>query len=120
MHNIRQFWTHHANIRIRLTLWYLLSLGLILFTFAGFLVGRLNRSLLEQADTALELAADRVLEHIRQEDGHLFFRRSDALLQIEREFEVYLIAPDGAVIRASICLLSSIYRIRPRLRLPIN
>lgn len=97
MHRMRQFWTQHANIRTRLTLWYLLSLVLILFMFTAFLLRQLDRALLEQADTALELAADRVLEHVGQEDGRLVFLRSGALGQIEREFDLYLIAPDGTL-----------------------
>ena len=94
---MRRLWDYHVNIRVRLTLWYLLSLGLILALFGGLLHRRLDSSLLKKTDTALELAAIQALDHIKEDDGRLVFRDAEALGRIVKEFDLRLVAPDGAV-----------------------
>jgi len=89
--------SHRVNIRLRLALWYLLSFGIILALFAGFLQRRLELSLLDQVDTALELAATQAHSHVDEEAGRLVFERSEALERIAADFDLYLIAPGGAV-----------------------
>jgi len=97
MREIRQLWSHRVSIRVRLTLLYLLSLGLMLFLFAGFIQRLMEISLQSQADTALELAATQVLGHVGEDDGRLAFENTDALRRITKDFDLYLVAPDGTV-----------------------
>ena len=62
------------SIRFRLTLWYLAALGLILLFFAGFLYFQLQRTLFNQIDTALELAATQAQVMVVVADGRLAFQ----------------------------------------------
>ena len=61
-------------IRFRLTLWYLAALGLVLLLFAGFLYFQLQRTLFNQIDTALELAATQAQVMVVVVDGRLHFQ----------------------------------------------
>jgi heavy metal sensor kinase len=97
MHKICRLRPHHVNIRLRLVLWYLISLGFLLLFFASFLHRRMDYSLLKNTDAALELAATQALDYVDEEDGRLVFRDTDALRRVAKEFDLHLIAPDGAV-----------------------
>ncbi|MGH2542672.1 MAG: sensor histidine kinase, partial [Ardenticatenaceae bacterium] len=87
-------------LRIRLTLWYSISLGLILLLFATFLYGQLRRSLLAQVDRGLEVVAAQSLITLDAEDERLAFQPvesdAEAVRQLNDDFVVYLLAPDGS------------------------
>ncbi len=88
-------WHGRVPIRLRLTFWYLLSFGLILLIFSGFLENRIIVDLESQADTALRLAANRALETIVAEDNHLRFENTATLEEdMADDFSLYLLAPD--------------------------
>ena len=56
---LRDAWDTSRSIRVRLTLWYVVLLGLILVAFSGFLYLNLYRSLHEELDRSLVTEAQR-------------------------------------------------------------
>ena len=91
----------HIPLRQRLTLWYTLSLGLILLLFAAFLYAQVRRSLIDQVDAALRLAAAQALVSLDEEGGQLAFqaeRNPEAVQRLNDDFVIYLRDPGGAVL----------------------
>ena len=88
-------------LRLRLTLWYTLSLGLILLLFAGFLYVQVRRSLIDQVDAALRLAAAQALVSLDEEAGQLAFlveRNPDGVRKLNDDFVIYLRSADGTLL----------------------
>ncbi len=88
-------------LRQRVTLWYTLSLGLILLLFAAFLYVQVRRSLIDQVDAALRLAAAQALISLGEEDGQLAFhveRNPEAVQRLNDDFVIYLRNPAGVVL----------------------
>jgi heavy metal sensor kinase len=89
-------------IRFRLTLWYLAALGLILLLFAGFLYLQLQRTLFNQIDTALELAATQAQVMVVVTDGRLAFQstpNSQALTRrLNDDFAISLLSENGELL----------------------
>lgn len=91
-------WHNRIPIRVRLALWYLLSFGLILLAFSSFLENQIRAGLEERADTALKLAANRMIGFVREdENGELSFQDIDAP-DIHSDFSVYLFTLDGRIL----------------------
>ena len=84
-------------IRMRLTLWYLGSLGILLFIFSTYIYIRLEIELQEQIETALQIAANQAQSNIVVEDGKLVFENTDVIDRIDDEFSLYLLTEDGIV-----------------------
>jgi len=93
-HRTLHYWHKHIPIRMRLAVWYLLSFGAILLIFASFLQNRIRRGLENEADESLKLAATRVLENLKNEDGKLVLADDETLAGMENDYSVYLLAPD--------------------------
>ncbi len=89
-------------LRIRLTIWYTLSLGLILLLFTTFLYVQVRRSLIAQVDAALDLAANQALIIVGEADGQLTFQNiaqnPDAVRNLNDDFVIHLLAQDGMVL----------------------
>lgn len=87
-------------LRVRLTIWYILLLGLTLGLFSSYLYFQLKYSLLAQVDAALHVAASQALANLDYEDERLTFQNME-LTQIARSnlsqpgFAVRLIGADG-------------------------
>jgi putative ABC transport system permease protein len=94
VYNLAHYWHGRVPIRVRLTFWYLLSFGVILFTFFGFLENRVMAGLENQADAALRLAANRTLDYVVEDGERLAFQDVEALADMNDDFSVYLLAPD--------------------------
>ena len=91
-----------GSVRLRLTAWYVLLLGLTLLLFSFYLHLRLERSLAVQMDDALQVAASQVLAMVSEDQGHPAFGTTDAAQTVIRRltqagFAVRLTAPDGTV-----------------------
>ncbi len=87
-------------LRLRLTLWYLLSLGLILLLFGLLLYWQVQHSLLAQVDSALQLAAAQASATVGIQEGELVFQAtasSPALARLSEDTAIHLIADDGVV-----------------------
>ena len=88
-------------LRVRLTLWYTASLGLILFLFAAFLYFQLQRSLLTQVDIGLQLAATQALINLSEKDEQLSFlnieNNPEVVRYLNDNYVIYLLTPDGSV-----------------------
>ncbi len=89
-------------LRVRLTAWYVLLLGLTLTLFSGYVYVRQERSLLDQTDAGLRAAAAQVLTNLDVASGRPALRRTDAAAAMVRRlteagFAVRLLAPDGGV-----------------------
>lgn len=89
-------------LRLRLTLWYTVALGLVLLLFAALLYYQVRRGLLAQMDTGLDIAATQALLAVQAEGDRLAFRDPAAgptlAGQLRDDFLVVnLLAPDGRV-----------------------
>lgn len=86
----------------RLTIWYTLSLGLILLLFSVFLYVQVRRSLIAQVDAALNLAASQALIGVSEIEGQLAFQTGaqnpEALHKLQDDFIIYLIDHDGEIV----------------------
>src|SRR5439155_25982533 len=89
-------------LRVRLTAWFVLLLGLTLTLFSVYVYARLERSVLEQTDAALRGASAQVLPYVDEAAGRPTLRGSDDARETARRLgqaglAVRLLAPDGAV-----------------------
>jgi heavy metal sensor kinase len=97
-----RFWSGRGTLRMRLTAWYLLLLGLALILFSAYVYFRLEHSLLAQIDSALQVAASQALASLDTEDGHPAFQDREGSLAVagrpgEAGLAIRVIAPDGTV-----------------------
>jgi len=91
-----------GSVRLRLTAWYVLLLGLTLVLFSFHLHLRLEHSLAAQMDDALQVAASQALALVGEDQGHPAFATTDAAQTVIRRliqagFAGRLTAPDGTV-----------------------
>lgn len=90
------------TLRLRLTIWYTLSLGLILLLFTTFLYLQVRRGLIAQVDSALNLAANQALIDVTAVDGRLSFATSpqnpEAVRNLNDDFVIELITENGGAI----------------------
>jgi len=89
-------------VRLRLTAWYVLLLGLTLLLFSAYLHFRLEHSLAVQMDDALQVVASQALALLGEDQGHPAFGTTDAAQTVIRRltqagFAGRLTAPDGTV-----------------------
>jgi heavy metal sensor kinase len=96
-------WLNHIPVRIKLTAWYLLLLGLTLGGFTGYLYFRLERKIINQADTALQIAGSQSLVYLSDNNNALAFadkpsRQNTVQRLIEAGFAVRLITPQGKIV----------------------
>lgn len=90
------------TLRVRLTAWYVVLLGLILLLFSVYLYIQLRRSLLAQLDTALEIVASQALGNISDEGNAVTFQSTGSIQKMARSlgqsgFAVRVISQDGVV-----------------------
>lgn len=95
-------WLNRIPVRLKLTAWYVLLLGLTLSGFTGYLYLRLERKLIAKVDTALQIVVSKFLVDLTDEGGFLAFK--DTLIQRDTArrlrqvgFAVRLISLDGKV-----------------------
>lgn len=88
---------NNSPLRLRLTAWYVLLLGLTLMLFSSYLYFQLKHSQLTQLDMALQIVASYVMNHLKEPS----FRRVEASALayhlIESGFVVRLVGLDGTV-----------------------
>jgi two-component system OmpR family sensor kinase len=93
------------TIRVRLTLWYMLLLGLILVFFSGVLYLMLARALYQQVDGGLRLAAEQTVAAINQENGQLNLQQSggegEGPTLSERDLLVRIVDLGGRIVDSS-------------------
>lgn len=92
-----------GTLRARLTLWYILLLGITLFAFGFYLYARLENSLLEQVDTSLQIAASQALNNLNDQGESPAFANTDHSQTMERRLgqagvAVRLISRDGTLL----------------------
>ncbi|MGQ9503212.1 MAG: sensor histidine kinase [Anaerolineae bacterium] len=98
----KRWWSGRVTLRARLTAWYVLLMGLTLALFSGYLYLRMECSLLDQMDAALQVTASQALTNLDEENGRLAFQQTEASQLVSRRlsqagFAVRLLAADGAV-----------------------
>ena len=102
MKALSRFRSIQIPLRLRLTLWYTFSLGLILLLFTAFLYVQVRRSLIAQVDAALNLAANQALINVDSLNGKLAFQsvaqNPDAVRHLSDDFVIHLLAQDGTVV----------------------
>ncbi len=85
----------------RLTIWYLLTLGVILLLFAAFLFVQLRHNLMSQLDTSLQLVASQAVINVDRDGTRLAFQnvenQQNSSGPLGDDFVIYLLASDGAV-----------------------
>jgi heavy metal sensor kinase len=82
-------------LQSRLTLWYLLTFGVILLLFATFLYLQLRANLFKQLDDSLQLVASQTAVAADSTGKQLVFPEAASLADID--FIIYLTATDGTV-----------------------
>ncbi|KAA3660338.1 MAG: hypothetical protein DWQ04_19700, partial [Chloroflexi bacterium] len=82
-------------LRWRLTLWYLLTFGIILVLFITFLYFQLRANLFDQLDVSLQLVAAQTANGVERVDEQLLF--SDVEGVFETDFVVFLTAVNGTI-----------------------
>ncbi|NDJ76953.1 MAG: HAMP domain-containing protein [Chloroflexi bacterium] len=91
-------WHSRIPIRVRLTLWYVLAMAFLLFSFAIFLHARVEPRLEEQTDMTMDVVAELTQHHIIESDGDLAFRNRDSLEDdYSSNLALYLLSDDGTV-----------------------
>ena len=89
-------------LRLRLTLWYTFSLGLILLIFTIFIYVQIRRGLIAQVDAGLYMAANQALLDVGSTGGQLAFQQNplnpDAILNLSDDFVIQLLSQDGTVV----------------------
>lgn len=95
-------WLGGRTLRVRLTLWYVLLMGLTLLLFSGYLYVRMQHNLIDQIDTALQVAASQAFANLDDENGRPGFQNAENTQAVARRlsesgFAVRLLAPDGTV-----------------------
>ena len=91
------------SLRLRLTLWYVLLLGLTMLMFSGYVYWRLQHSLMTQVDASLEMVATQALVNIDTggEDNSMpSFQNTEEMAAIvdrlgETNLIVRLVSPTG-------------------------
>ena len=95
-------WPTRLPLRLRLTLWYTLSLALILFLFTLFVYTLVSRTLVAQIDSALKLAATQALLTVEVVDSRLTFQRSDqnrdTMSRLDDDFMIHLLNLEGDIL----------------------
>jgi heavy metal sensor kinase len=99
---LRRLWPGRGSLRVRLTAWYVLLLGLTMALFSGYLYLRTEHNLLAQVDAGLQVAASQALATVDEENGHTAFQNTENAQAVARQmsqagFAARLIAPDGTV-----------------------
>jgi heavy metal sensor kinase len=94
-----RFWFGKRPLRVRLTAWYVLLLGLILLLFSIFLYVQLQLSLFTQLDAALKLTTSYARNHLDYQHDPPTFGESKNLSQYLRQgnFAARLITSNGMV-----------------------
>lgn len=64
------------TLRVRLTAWYMVLLGLVLVLFSGYLYLQLEKSLIVQLDTTLQVTASQALDKAIERNGHPAFQNN--------------------------------------------
>ncbi len=92
-------WLGRRPLRVRLTAWFVLLLGLGLLLFSGFLYVQLKLSLFTQLDATLKLTASYANNHLDQQQARPAFGRIQNLTRYlnQGNFAARLLTPTGSV-----------------------
>ena len=93
---------NRLGLRVRLTLWYVLLMGLTLCLFSGFLYVRLQATMLNSIDVQLSVAVSQAVATLDDEDGKPAFEDPDYTLVgpagfKHSDFALLLFRPDGSL-----------------------
>lgn len=94
MTTIPKLWQKRVPIRLRLTAWYVVAFGLILFIFAGILENQMLENLENEADRTLLLGSNRALAYLRVENGQPAIQEGGALADMDDDYSITLLTPD--------------------------
>jgi hypothetical protein len=91
------------TMRLRLTSWYVLFLGVTLLLFCLYLYVQLAHSFLEQTDAGIEVAASQTLAMVNDESHPPAFRKTHSYQEMVRHFSDVglterLLTQDGTVL----------------------
>lgn len=89
-------------LRLRLTLWYLLTFSLILLLSGFILYWQIERSLLAQIDAALQLVASQAQVNVDASNNHFAFQNVEKIPWLSRRFSddmgIFLLDAEGMVL----------------------
>lgn len=90
-------------LRVRLTLWYLLLLGLAISAFGVYQYFQLQRTLLAAVDNSLNLASSQARANLDMEDGQLAFENTEnwapaSGVLVRSDFAIQVLSPDGTLL----------------------
>src|SRR5919202_4638922 len=95
-------WLSRSTVRVRLTAWYVLLLGLTLILSSAYFYFQLSRGLQAQVDTSLQAAAAQILPVVEPDQNRLTFQHTANAQEITRElsqegFIIRLMSPTGVI-----------------------
>ena len=95
-------WPGRSTVRVRLTAWYVLLVGLTLILSSAYIYFQLARSLQAQVDTSLQAAATQILPVVEPDQNRLTFQHTANAQEITREltqegFIIRLMSPTGVI-----------------------
>lgn len=94
-------WPMRLPLRLRLTIWYLLTFALILLLSGFILYWQVQRNLSAQIDTALQLAATQAQINVDVDSNHYAFQNVEDVPALSRRFSdeiaIFLLDTEGEV-----------------------
>jgi heavy metal sensor kinase len=95
-------WTRRLPIRVRLTLWYVLLMGLVSLLFGWFLYVSLQHSLMQSIDVSLEAVVSQAAANFDDEDERPAFQNTEHMTGITNRlgksgFAVRILSPEGRI-----------------------
>lgn len=98
---MNSFLQRRIPIRLRLTLWYLLLMGITFTAFSFYLILRFQNSLQDSIDSSLQITVSKTVAALDEEDfietGKLTFDHAGQTQSVSDDFAMRLLSADGEV-----------------------
>src|SRR5512134_2908983 len=95
------FLRQRIPIRLRLTIWYVLLMGITFSAFSIYLIFRFERSLRDAIDSSLQITVTKTIAALDEEDyaeiGKFIFDHKGTAQPISNDFAMRIISPQGDV-----------------------
>jgi len=95
-------WFSNRPLRVRLTLWYILAMVLTLLILNNYVYARVQRDMVAEVDSSLEMAASQALVSLEDENGRLSFQETGETPYVgqvgDNGFAIRLVDMNGTVL----------------------
>ncbi len=97
-----RLWFSDRPLRVRLALWYILVMALTLLLLSNYVYARVQRNMIAEVDSSLEVATSQALVSLEDENGRLSFQNTEEVPYVgqvgENGFAMRLIRANGTVL----------------------